>query len=209
MKNSEKYQKAFNYFKKGYAYKMGGTQTIVLPNRKEKYFDDREYYKGRGAKYNVNIKHDEVGVVQVSRKEYSSFLAHLRDIEANKLERIERAAKKAKRLQDAKNRGVYDLVQSGGLKFVELSDDEKYSKKFDAKRLAATLGIRVEDADLLNSGGKTYVFAKSTDGNTYELYHPSLDCNPLNISISVATPERIAEFQPKEWQSERTNHFVC
>lgn len=36
-------QKTFDHFKKSYSYKMGGTQTVVLPNGKSRSFDDREY----------------------------------------------------------------------------------------------------------------------------------------------------------------------
>ncbi len=51
MKTTEKIEKAFNFFKQTYSYKMGGTQTVVLPNGQGKYFDDRALYSGRGAKY--------------------------------------------------------------------------------------------------------------------------------------------------------------
>lgn len=87
MKNSEKFEKAFNYFKKSYAYKMGGTQTVVLPNGKSKSFDDRQYYSGRGAKYNNSVKHDALGIVKVSKKEYSAFLEYLK-IEKQRLNEI-------------------------------------------------------------------------------------------------------------------------
>lgn len=77
MKNSEKFNRAFDYFKKGYAYKMGGTQTVALPNGKSKSFDDRQYYSGRGAKFNKDVRHDIIGVVKVSRKDYADFLKHI------------------------------------------------------------------------------------------------------------------------------------
>ena len=51
MKNQEKFNKAFIYFKQSYSYKMGGTQTVCLPNGKTQYFDDREYYNGRNIIY--------------------------------------------------------------------------------------------------------------------------------------------------------------
>lgn len=219
MRNQEKFNKAFDYFKKSYEYKMGGTQTVVLPNGKEKEFDDREYYSGRGSKYNSSIKHDEIGVVKVSRKDYSAFLKMLKDQEHSKKIRLQERAKKEARLLEAKKNGVYGLKISKHGAFVELSDDEIFNHYFDAKRLAKTLQIKVKDAELLNSVGKTYVFAKSKNGKTYELYHSSLDCNDLSISINEVTEDRIKKFDPVKWQNapfahlvgqtQNTNHFVC
>jgi len=225
MKNSEKFEQAFNYFKKSYSYKMGGTQTVILPNGKSKHFDDREYYSGRGSKYNNNIKHDEIGDVKVSRKEYSAFLKMLKEREErraiNLKKAAEKAAEKAARIEEAKANGIYSLEKAEGDvgHYIELSDDESYNHHFDAERLARTLKISVEDAQLLNSNGKTYVFAKSADGNTYQLYHASLSCNHLNIHVSIASPEQISEFNHDEWasapyaglvgQTNKKNHFAC
>lgn len=102
---------------------------------------------------------------------------------------------------------------------MELSTKEQKDCYFDAQRLASTLEISVKDAELLKSSGKTYVFAKSKDGKTYQLYHPSLDCNSLSIHVEETKEERIQQFKPKEWQSapfasivgqtNNDNHFVC
>ena len=221
MKNSEKFERAFNYFKRPYSYKMGGTQTVILPNGKSKEFDDREYYSGRGAKYNSCIKHDKIGDVKISRKKYSNFLKMLKEREERIAINLTKAAEKAARIEEARANGIYSLKEAEGDvgHYVELSDDESYNHHFDAERLARTLKISVEDARLLNSNGKTYVFAKSDNGNTYELYHASLSCNNLSIHVSIASPERIAEFNHDEWtrapyaglvgQTENKNHFVC
>lgn len=219
MKNQEKFNRAFDYFKKSYAYKMGGTQTVALPNGKEKEFDDREYYSGRGAKYNSSIKHDEIGIVKVSRKEYSAFLKKLKEEEAAKKINMQLKAEKEAKILEAKNNGVYSLkVYNHGV-FVELSDEEIVNHVFDSKRLAKTLQISEADAKLLKSTGKTYVFAKSKNGKTYQLYHASLDCNDLSISIDEVTEDRVKEFDPAEWQNapfahlvgqtSNSNHFVC
>jgi len=110
----------------------------------------------------------------------------------------------------------YTIKENG---YVDLSNEEKNQRTFDAEKLSQTLGISIEDALLLNSEGKTYVFAKSTDGNIYELYHPDLSVNRLNIHVEIATKERIAQFNHKEWsaapfskllgQTDNENHFVC
>ena len=216
MKNLEKIEKAFTHFKKGYAYKMGGTQTVILPNGKERKFDDREYYSGRGAKYNASIKHDNIGTVKVSKIDYSKFLAELKAREIRIAENKKKLAEAEARIKDAKERGEYSIIGD----YVELSDEEAAGRYFDSNRLAKTLDISIEDARLLKSNGKTYVFAKrKSDGIVLELFHPSLSCNDLSIHISVATPERIVEFKHEEWssapfagmvgQTENLNHFVC
>jgi len=215
MKNSVKLDKAFNYFKQSYSYRMGGTQTIVLPNGNERYFDDRDYYQGKGERYNSSINHDEKGTIKVSRKDYSAFIGKLREIEKATKERRLATIKRNKRIESAKSIGIYTIL--GG--YIELSEEESNRRYFDSERLAKTLKIDVKDADLLNSRGKTYVFAKSEDGNTYELYHSSLECNALNIYVSMATEERINSFDSKEYQNAQfagmvgqtrnSNHFVC
>lgn len=198
---------------------MGGTQTIVFPSGEKFKFDDREYYSGRGSKYNSSIKHDLLGEVIVTESELKAALKadKLRQKEIARLAREAKA--KAKRIALAKADGVYSIRTTEYGQFIELSEEESYGKHFDADRLAKTLQISVEDALLLNSIGKTYVFAKSADGNTYQLYHPSLFVNHLSISFQIATPELIAQFVPEEWQSApysrevgqtpNFNHFVC
>lgn len=216
MKTSEKLQKAFEYFKKSYKYSMGGSQTIILPNGKSQYFDDKKYYEGRGSKYNNSIKHDEIGIVKVSKKEYSEFLKMLKAQKENQAIALEKRKKYLKRIEEAKRQGVYFMDGE----FIELSDDEHYKKHFDAERLAKTLDINIKDANLLKSRGKTYVFAKQMSSDkTLELYHADLSCNGLNIHVSYPSEERIKEFNHNEWinapyanevgQTESKNHFVC
>lgn len=220
MKNQTIFTKEFSAkFKRSYAYKMGGTQTITLPNGQSFTFNDKEYYCGRGAKYNSSIKHDEIGNINVSQEEVETVILNRISIAGSRKMNKLKSKEKTKRIEGAKSLGVYSMANESYGRYVELSDEESLSKTFDSKRLANTLSISIHDADLLKSEGKTYVFAKSSDGNTYQLYHPSLDCNHLSISVSVATPERIAEFKPKEWQSApyaeivgqtaHTNHFAC
>lgn len=207
-------------FKRNYAYKMGGSQTLVFPNGQEFTFNDKEYYSGRGAKYNSSIKHDVIGIVIISKKELSAKIK----IEKERTKRIKENQKIEKesiaRYAENLVNGIYGLKEYEYGILVELSNDEKNNQFFDEKRLAKTLDITIQDASLLNSNGKTYVFAKQiSTGKTIELYHASLICNQLNIYISYPTPERIAEFQHEEWNSapfasavgmtENKNHFVC
>jgi len=212
MKNSEKYEKAFSYFKLNYDYKMGGTQTVILPNGKQKFFDDKEYYSGRGAKYNKNINHDIIGNVKISRSEYSLFLKKIKEQEENFKKTLKGQQEKEIRINNAKIQGIYSINENG---YIELSDNI-----LNAKRLAKTLNIKTEDAELLNSTGKTYVFAKQINSNkTYRLYHPDLSCNNLSIHIEENKKDEIENFKKSRGshgqfakalgQTSHSNHFVC
>jgi hypothetical protein len=204
------------YFKQSYSVKMGGTQTVVFPNGESFYFNDKEYYSGRGAKYNSSIRHQNLGDVLVSKEELKDYVARLNEIAKIKKENAKTKKAMELRIKQAKKDGIYFIKENG---FVELEEKEWYNRTFDAKRLANTLKISEADAELLYSEGKTYVLAKSEDGNTYELYHSDLSCNHLAIHVSIATPEIIAEFKPQEWQNapfahlvgqtNNNNHFVC
>jgi hypothetical protein len=219
MNNQDKFRKAFEYFKKTYSNKMGGSQTVVLPNGKSQYFDNCEFYSGRGSKYNSSIKHDHFGEVRVTRKEYSIFLKQLKAHEEAIEKMNQQLAEKEDRIDKAKSNGIYLLNVTEHGTYVELSDRETTNQCFDPKRLAKTLKISVSDAFLLNSSGKTYVFAKSVDGKIYELFHPALSCNDLSISVSLPSKDRLKEFHWDEWsgapysellgQTNNKNHFIC
>ena len=205
-------------FKQSYNAKMGGTQTIVFPNGQSFYFNDKEYYSGRGTKYNSSINHDNKGTIQVSEKELKAYFKILSErYKANKRYAKEQKAAEKRYIANHKL-GIYGIDKDG---FVELSVDEQYYNTFSAAKIANTLNISIQDADLLNSEGKTYVFAKTTEGKTIMLYHPSLDCNSLSIHISEPAPDFIAEFNNNRssWvnapyanevgQTSNQNHFVC
>lgn len=208
-------------FKMGYAYKMGGTQTVVMPNGQSFYFDDREYYSGRGSKYNKSINHDLLGIVSVSKKDFNIELQHEKEMRKYQKERVNVEIEKRKKYFELNEKGIYGISKNDGtLSFIDLSDEESNSKTYNAEKLAKTLDISVHDASLLRSGGKTYVFAKQiSTGKIIELYHSSLDCNPLNISFDFPDQKEIDSFNHDEWASapyaglvgmtENKNHFVC
>ena len=206
-------------FKRNYAYTMGGSQTIELPNGQKFEFNDRQFYSGRGSKYNNSVKHDNKGIIKITRKELSAVLKSEREVKA-RLKAITAERKEtAKRYADNKEAGIYGISVEKYGNYIELSEAESEGQYFDAPRLAKTLGISLKDAELLKSYGKTYVFAKTNTGEVIELYHSSLSCNSLSISISKPNAERIAEFNHDEWasapyaeilgQSKNENHFVC
>ena len=209
-------------FKRPYKYTMGGTQTIIFTNGQKFEFDDRKYYGGRYArKYNTNIRHDHKGVIEITATELKEYKKmereRYKELKAAKNRQIE----KEKRIEDAKANGVYSIVSYEYGEFIELSDEESQYQYFDSQRLAKTLNISVEDAELLKSRGKTYVYAKNSDGNIIELYHPSLSCNDLSISIDRNAANRMTEFAEERgsWvnapfaaevgQTSALNHFVC
>lgn len=206
-------------FKQVYAYKMGGSQTIVFPNGQRFDFNDKEYYSGRGNKYNSSVKHDNIGEVFVSKEALKSVLNAEKERQILIKNRIKTAKEKQKRILKSKKEGIYSIKVEQYGNFIELSETEVQQKCFDAQMLANTLKISVNDAFLLNSTGKTYVYAKSEDGKAYELYHPSLSCNDLSISFCEVSEDKIKNMNHTEWlnapyahllgQTNNINHFVC
>jgi len=221
MKTSEKLNQAFNYFKESYSLKMGGTQTVILPNGKGRYFDDREYYSGRGEKYNSSIRHDDKGEISISRKNYSDFLKMLKKLDAKKKQAKILRIEELERYENLKGQGLYGIVDGGWTNFIELSDEERNGKYFDAERLAKTLDISISDCELLNSNGKTYVYAKNGTGQVVNLWHSDTSCNNLSITVDIDNGEKYTEMLKgrDEWvnapfahivgQTTNQNHFVC
>lgn len=64
------YQEHPECFKHSYSKRMGGTQTVVIEGLGEYYFDDRDYYSGRGKKYNNDFIHEHLGNIQVTKAEF-------------------------------------------------------------------------------------------------------------------------------------------
>lgn len=65
------------FFKRGYDKRMGGTQTVILEGIGNFFFDDREYYSGRGKKYNNDRMHQHIGDVYVSKEEIENLASSL------------------------------------------------------------------------------------------------------------------------------------
>lgn len=205
-----------------HGYKMGYKNILIVGNLTA-IDDQREYYSGRGAKYNSSIRHGGTTTTMTERELNKAYKVIVdrekqRDLAINNAN-IQRKETEARYEKTAKA-GLYELATFDYGTFVELSQFEKENKTFDPNRLAATLDITVEDATLLFSQGKTYVFATQiSTGKIIELYHSALSCNNLSISITYPSAERIAEFKHEEWasapyasqvgMSNKKNHFVC
>jgi hypothetical protein len=205
-------------FKRSYSYKMGGTQTLIFPNGQKFEFNDKEYYSGRGAKYNSSIKHSNLGEIIIQKKEVTEFFKREKE-RAERIKVVEKERKeKIERYESAKKDELYIIENDS---YILLSDEESEGQFFDIKRLSKTLDISEQDANLLNSRGKTYVYAKQSNGNIIELYHPSLDCNSLSILIDFNASEKFEKMAEdrESWvkapyafdigQTESLNHFVC
>lgn len=212
-----------------YDYKMGGVTNITITKSGEtihvEQYDEREYYQGRGSKYNSSIKHDLKEVTLSCNeltKRWREAKAYFKNREEAIKERELIQESKSLRVKDAKNKGVYTFegfTNSDEGAYLELSDSEIHNREFDAKRLSETLNIQIEDVELLKSNGKTYVFATSFCGETYRLYHPNLEVNNLSIHVQKVDSKEVEKFDHKEWssapyakelgQTENQNHFVC
>lgn len=207
-------------FKVTYSKKMNGTQKVEFFNGQIFEFNDKEFYTGRGSKYNNSSMHEHINVF-VTKKMYNDYLKEQRETK----KRISLIFKERKerdlRVKQAEKDGIYSLTTNeNGTTFVELSNNEQDKCYYNPERLAKTLNISVDDAKLLFSRGKTYVFAKVIDSEeVILLYHPSLFCNRLSISIDKNQNEKFKEFTKENWfnapfaeevgNTFKENHFVC
>lgn len=101
--------------------KMGGI-LIVRSGKTLVKFDKREYYEGRGAKYNKNINHEEV-CIKITQKEVAEAMRHFKA--RNKKIELTRAAL-AK--QETKGNGNYHWRMP--LKYYKTKASTLYFPKF-------------------------------------------------------------------------------
>ena len=94
------YQEHPECFKHSYSKRMGGTQTVVIEGLGEYYFDDRNYYSGRGKKYNNDFIHEHLGNIQVTKAEFD--------------ERVQSRAKSLYNMQ--KSMPLRGLAENGSMK---------------------------------------------------------------------------------------------
>jgi len=152
----------------------------------------------------------------VLKPEHIDLFNEFKRIEAAKDEELARL----KRLSENKQAKLAkaELYSINDRGYVVLTDSEAFGKYFNVKKLAKTLKISEFDADLLNSRGKTYVYAKTEDGKLLKLFHPSLTCNHLSIHVEEVK-EMPSDEEHMNWISapfshllgatNNNNHFVC
>lgn len=95
------------YFKESYSVKMGGTQTVEFPCGTKFFFDDKEYYSGRGAKYNSSINHQNLGFVLVTKKQLIDYVNRLNEVARIKKENAKIAKLENLKIKEATKNGVY------------------------------------------------------------------------------------------------------
>jgi hypothetical protein len=198
---------AATYFAASFNKKMAGTQVIrfegdFLPQVK---IDKREYYSGRGAKYNTCSMHEHIDVCilrsvfdeKVNSRAKMLFERQKENIRANK--QIKYFCKVHKL-----NASNYNGSGISGLYF-------SFSKKSEIEK---ELGIDL--TEFFNATGKTYFFAESKIGLLL-FYHN----HRQSYSFSIVTEEKRAEFSSnrKSWvsapyagvlgQTENIDLYVC
>lgn len=200
-------ENAATYFAKSFNKKMGGTQTIkfqddFLPEIK---IDQRQYYSGRGSKFNNNSMHEHIDVFVTK-----AFFNEKVESRAKMLfERQKDEIKAKKQFSDFcklhnLNKSNYTSLYSDCLFF------ESDKKEFVEKEL------NVDLSDFFNATGKTYLFAESKIGLLC-FYHN----HRQSFSFNFTTEEKRNEFisNRESWisapyahilgQNDNINLYVC
>jgi hypothetical protein len=179
-------ENAATYFAASFNKKMGGTQIITFENDflPQIKIDKREYYQGRGAKYNNTSMHEHLEVfvtkVQFNEKVDSrAKMLYAREKELNNRKSELRQFCKKYEL-NSKN---YTQKGSCGIYFL-------FEKQSEIEK-----ELNVDLTDFLNASGKTYFFAESKIG-LLMFYHN----NRQSYSFDFATEE-----QKNRFYSEREN----
>lgn len=200
-------ENAGSYFSKSFTKKMGGTQTITfeddfLPAIE---LDKREFYTGRGAKYNSNSMHEHIDVF-VTKKEFDSKVK-IRATEIFTYEKTQAEAKKALKnfcKENDLNIKNYSAFYNGTAFF---EDDKKSEIENE---------LNIDLTDFFNASGKTYFFAETKLG-ILMFYHN----HRQSYSYEVVSEEKRQEFADdrESWvnapyasevgQTENENLYVC
>ena len=201
-------ENAATYFAVSFTKKMGGTQIIsfendFLPVVK---IDKREYYTGRGSKYNNISMHEHIDVF-VSKKDFN-------DRVNNRASSIFEQQKE----NAATNKRMPDFCKKYGLKKSNYSGFSEPMGLFftlETKNLIEK-ELNVDLSDFFASTGKTYYFTESKIG-LLEFYHN----HKQSFSFNFATPEQVEGFDKNrnKWvsapfaeilgQNDNPNLFVC
>ena len=205
IKESEAFyqENAATYFSKGYNKKMKGTQVIVFENDfiAKIELDDREYYQGRGAKYNNNSMHEHVDTF-VTLQEFNERVNHRAKnlFERQKEKAVERKKMREFCKQHKLSLSNYTSTYPGpsyptvtGLYF-------ERSKQNDVEK---ELGVDLND--FFNATGKTYYFAETKIGFA-RFYHN----HHQYYSFDLESEWQFKEFKKnrKEWLSSPYVHLL-
>jgi hypothetical protein len=197
----ERYTSNPQYFKEGYSKKMGGTQKIVFENDflPSISFDDREYYQGRGKKYNSSSMHQHIDVY-VSKHEFET--------------RIKTEAKASfKRMKEFKKE---EIVRKNNFKklctelgveksnYTSAYGNELYFEPKNASKIEIELEVDIDA--FMESTGKTYFFANSPKLGLLMFYHN----HRQSFSFSKCDEEYLNEFKKdrNSWVNARYAHLL-
>lgn len=198
---------AATYFSVSFSKKMGGTQTISFEDDfiQKIEVDKRDYYSGRGAKYNSPTMHQHIDVL-VSKSDFDKKVT----TRAKTLfERQKEELKKQKALTSFCEK--YGLSKN---KYREISIHD--GSVFFEQGIGVGDELDVDLTDFYNASGKTYFFAESKIGLLL-FYHN----HRQSFSFNFATEEEKSKFykERKEWtdapyahllgQNDNKNLFVC
>jgi len=170
-------------FNKHYQYKMGGTYELSITDTDVTVsIDDREYYSGRGAKYNSSIRHDQV-TQEVSMKELNKWYVSKYG--------SQKAQKKIRVKQNKFNKNMKNQKKELGFNVEDSCMNDKLPCIFNigdnlvfvAPYLTNNTGITVTDEqvnelrEIYDAGFKCYVKVDAT----HYLYCP---CNLNDFSVT-------------------------
>lgn len=200
-------ENAATYFTASFNKKMGGTQTITFEDNfiPEIKVDKRDYYQGRGAKYNSASMHEHINVF-ISKAAFN--------------EKVNNRAKMLFERQKEENTRRMELrqfCQKHGLNAKNYTQKGSCGIYFSPENKSAIeLELNVNITDFLNASGKTYFFAESKIGLIC-FYHN----HRQSYSFDFATEEEKNKFDTdrERWitapysylvgQTNNKNLFVC
>ena len=201
-------ENAGTYFSKSFNKKMGGTQTITFEDNfiEPIEIDKREYYTGRGAKYNSDSMHEHINVF-VSKKDFE-MKVNLRAIEIFSYEKTQSEAKTV----------LNNFCKEKGLNVKNYSAFYNNTAFFEReKRTEIEKELNVNLDDFFSAVGKTYFFAETKIGLLmfYHNHHQS-------YSFDMVSEEKRQEFlnERENWinapyaeevgnKAENLNLYVC
>lgn len=200
-------ENAADYFSKTFNKKMGGTQKITfeddfLPAIE---IDKRDYYSGRGAKYNSNSMHEHIDVF-VTKKEFEAKVNH----RASEIFNYEKQILEEKKA--LKNFCEFHKINHKN--FNGFSNGFIYFEKEKQTEIEKELNIDL--SEFFAASGKTYFFANSRIG-LLMFYHN----HRQSFGFEIVNEEKRQEFlnERESWvnapfakevgQTENENLYVC
>jgi len=166
-----------------FAYKMGGVRKLVVDGQIIFTQDLREYYTGRGSKYNSSIKHDNQ-IYNFTSKEFNAIKKELAQKEIERQKRVKANLKQKKIDQKFQNKNGFILCkrENGEVCAYDFNFNLKINVDLLAKELNVDVDSVLEFLESKDWEGKVYLKTK-TD---LTLYRPAL-CNGFRMESFLDT----------------------